>query len=426
MNQAERFSEAESRRSGPAWLTAARRSALARFTEVGFPTDADEDWRFTRVDPIAKTEFGLPSAAAGAKLDVAALVLAPFPAYRLVFVDGTYAPALSDLAGLPPGVRVASLAAVLKSDPALLEPRLGGAERQAFAALNTAFFDDGAFVSVPRGVTLEKPVHALFLSTGSPAPTMWHGRVVVSAEAGSKLALVEEYVGAGPGTYFANLVTDLALGEDASVEHVKVQHEGEQALHVATLRARQERHSRFTAHSVSLGAALSRNDLSVTLAGEGAECSLDGLYQVGGRQHADFHTVVDHAAAHCTSRELFKGVLDGRSRAVFNGMIVVQPGAQKTSASVYNKNLVLSEHSVINTKPEFKIHANDVQCKHGATVGQLSDAALFYLRSRGIGAAEARRLLVYAFAREMVEKLPVESLREALSVKLSESLGAGG
>jgi Fe-S cluster assembly protein SufD len=255
---------------------------------------------------------------------------------------------------------------------------------------------------------------------------MWHGRVLVSAEAGSRLTLVEEYAGAGAGTYFSNMVTDVSLGEDASLEHVKVQNEGAQALHVATLRARQERHSRFTAHSVSLGAALARNDVSVTLAGEGAECSLDGLYLVGGRQHVDFHTVVDHVAPHCASKELFKGVLDGSSRAVFNGMIEVRHGAQKSSASVYNKNLVLSENSLVNTKPEFKINANDVQCKHGATVGQLSDGALFYLRSRGIGAAEARSLLVYAFAREMVEKLPVEALREALSARLSRSLGAGG
>ena len=240
---------------------------------------------------------------------------------------------------------------MLKAEPALLEPRLAGPERQAFAALNTAFFDDGVLVSVPRGVALEKPVHALFLSTGAAAPVMWHGRVLVSAEAGSKLTFVEEYAGAGPGTYFSNMVTDVFLGEDASVEHVKVQHEGEQALHVATLRARQERHSRFTAHSVSLGAALSRNDISVTLAGEGAECSLDGLYQVGGRQHADFHTVVDHAAAHCASRELFKGVLDGRSRAVCNGMVAVQPGAPKTPALLSNKNLVLSEHVLVKTNP---------------------------------------------------------------------------
>lgn len=425
MTPAARFSEAESRRSGPAWLTAARKTALARFSEVGFPTEADEDWRFTRVDPIAKTEFALPMGPAVA-LDPVKLALAPFDAHRLVFVDGRFAPALSAAGALPAGVKVESLADVLKAEPASLEPRLSGSERQAFAALNAAFFDDGALVSAAKGVSLEKPVHLLFLSTGGPAPVMWHGRVLVSAEAGSKLTLIEEYVGAGAGTYFSNMVTDISLGENASVEHVKVQHEGEQALHVATLRARQQRHSRFTAHSVSLGAALSRNDISVTLAGEGAECSLDGLYQVGGAQHADFHTTVDHVAPHCTSKELFKGVLDGNSRAVFNGMIEVKPGAQKSSASVYNKNLVLSENSLINTKPEFKIHANDVQCKHGATVGQLSDAALFYLRSRGIGAAEARSLLVYAFAREMVEKLPVESLREALSARLSESLGAGG
>ncbi|MBI3297976.1 MAG: Fe-S cluster assembly protein SufD [Elusimicrobia bacterium] len=421
MNAAARFSEAESRRNAPAWLAAARKTAIARFSELGFPTEADEDWRFTRVEPLAKTAFELPKPAA----TVEAKALVPFDAYRLVFVDGRHAPALSDLAGLAQGVRVASLAQVLKDEPALLEPRLKASAEPAFAALNTAFFDDGALVIVPRGVTLEKPVHLLFLSTAAGAPVMWHGRVLVSVEAGAKLTLVEEYAGAGSGTYFANMVCDLDLAENAVLEHAKLQHDSESAFHVASLRVRQGRDSRFAGHSVSLGAALCRNDIAVSLAGEGADCALDGLYHAGGRQQVDFHTAIDHVVPHCGSRELFKGVLDGSARAVFNGLISVQPGAQKTSASVYNKNLVLSENALVNTKPEFKISANDVQCKHGATVGQLSGDALFYLRSRGIGAVEARNLLVYAFAREMVEKLPVEALREAVSARLARSLGAG-
>lgn len=424
MNQLARFSEAERRRCAPAWLTEVRRLAIARFSDLGFPTDADEDWRFTRIDPIINTAFDLPHHAPVGGLDWKALALADFDSYRLVFVDGRFSPTLSSLTGIPPGVRIASLAEVIKTEPALLQPFLPS-ERQAFAALNTAFFDDGALLVVPRGVTLEKPVHLLFLSAASGVPIMWHGRVLVCAQAGAKLSIIEEYAGGGSGTTFANMVTDLGLAENAVVEHTKLQHEGTQAFHVATLRVRQERGSRFSGHSVALGATLGRNDIAVSLVGEGADCSLDGLYQVGGSQQVDFHTVIDHAAAHCSSRELFKGVLDGHARAVFNGLISVQPNAQKTSASVYNKNLVLSEHSVVNTKPEFKIHANDVQCKHGATVGQLSDEALFYLRSRGLGASEARSLLVYAFAREMVEKITLAPLCEALSRRLSQSLGAG-
>jgi Fe-S cluster assembly protein SufD len=255
---------------------------------------------------------------------------------------------------------------------------------------------------------------------------MWHSRILVIAEPGSKLSMVEEYSGKGKNPYFVNMMTELVVGKNASVEHTKIQRDGESAFHIAGLRARQEKDSVFSAHSISFGGAICRNDIDVSLLGRGADCSLDGLYMVRGSQHVDFHTVISHEASHCLSRELFKGVLDGRSKAVFNGLISVKAGAQKTSAMVYNKNLLLSEEGLVNTKPEFKINANDVQCKHGATVGQLSQDALFYLRSRGIGGEQARRLLVYAFAREMAEKVGSPDLRRALSDALASSYGGEG
>jgi Fe-S cluster assembly protein SufD len=423
-----RFSEAEGRLSGRglSWLDKARRSAISRFSELGFPGETNEDWRFTRVDPIASASFALPQEVKAETIDFRRRQLANIDAHRLVFIDGRLAPSLSAVSGLPAGIRIGSLAEALKSEPSLLEPYLGGsAPEQAFAALNAAFFDDGALIWIPRGLALDKPVHLLFISTASASPVMWNGRVLLVAETGSKVSILEEYASGGEGIYFANMVTELFIGENASVDYVKVQRDNDKSFHVAGLRARQERDSALNAHSISLGAALCRNDINVSLAGPGADCSLDGLYLAGGRQHVDFHTVIDHAAAHCSSRELFKGVLDGRARAVFNGLVRVQPGAQKTSAMLYNKNLLLSEEGLVNTKPEFKIYANDVQCKHGATVGQLSADALFYLRSRGIGAEAARRLLVYAFGREMVEKISLAPVREALSDVLAQSFRGG-
>ncbi len=408
----------------PVFVAKLRERGLSKYRELGFPTVALEDFRFTNLDPIRKAQYAAAPRPSAASLPAAkAGVLARFDAYRFYFVDGQYVPDLGE--ALPQGAAVGSLAAFLKAEPGKLEPWLGrAADTTALGALNSASFADGLVVFLPKGVALDKPIHLIFASSGAPAAA--HTRLLVVAEAGSSAAVVEERFGPDGVAYWTNTRAELFIGENAQLDHLQLQREGLSAFHTAAIDVRVATDGRFTGRSVTLGGALSRHDARVKLDGKGAECDLSGLYVVSGNQHVDHHTFVEHHALHGTSRELYKGVLDGHARAVFNGLIDVKPGAQKTDAQVYNKNLLLSQHGLVNTNPEFRIHANDVQCKHGATIGQLREDALFYLRSRGLGAAEARALLVYAFASEMIESLPVEALREALGDLLRQRLGGGG
>ena len=404
----------------PLWLERLREEGRERFK---FPKRDDESYRFTSVAELEKA--ALPLAQVPAPSDAAVLrarALAPFDAYTLLFLDGRYVPDLSQ--PLPAGAVVASLAALLKLEPARVEPYLGklSPADRPFAALDAAEFSDGAVVLLPKGVCLDRPVHLLFVSSGAPAVS--HARVVVAAGRGAAVTIVEERVGPD-ARYWTNSVAEIFVEEDARVDYLQLQREGVAAFHTAGLFARLERNARFSGRAVSLGAALSRHDVVVNLEDEGAECELDGLWVAGGRQHVDHHVVVRPARPHGTSRVLYKGVLDGQARAVFNGRVDVEKDAQKTDANVHNKNLLLSADGLVNTNPEFKIHANDVQCKHGATIGQLSGDAMFYLRSRGLGQDEARALLVYAFASEMIERLPVEALRDALRGELAARLGGG-
>ena len=296
------------------------------------------------------------------------------------------------LSSVPEGAMVCDLASGLDA----VEPVFGKADGAggAFRDLNTAFFRDGALIDLPRGAALKDPVHLVFIA----APGMSCPRVLIRLDAGAGACVVEEYVSAGDAAGLTNAVSEVFLGDDARLEHIRLQREGEGAFHVSSLDVRQGRGSVFTGHAVTLGGAVTRNEVHVRLEGEGAECALNGLYLADGRQQVDNQTVVEHAKPHGTSRGLYKGVLDGQARAVFNGLVHVLKDAQKTDANVYNKNLLLSEQGLVDSNPEFKINANDVQCRHGATIGQLSSDALFYLRSRGIGAQEAKQLLVYAFA----------------------------
>ncbi len=400
--------------SGSDWLRKARRTALDRFSERGFPTERDEAWRFTPVGPVSQTSFALASAAPAG---IAPVPLADFEAERLVFMDGAFRPELSGVAALPAGVELSSLGAVLRSEPGRVEPylALGGAD--AFGALNGALFTDGLFLKVSKGIILKRPIHLLF-STGASGATaaMAHWRNLVVLEAGAQAQIIEEYHGVG--ACLANATTDIRVGEGARLEHSLLQLQSLESFFVSGLRARLDRSAYFSGCNYSFGSALARADASIFLAGEGAECELNGLMLGRGKQHLDHHTLIDHAAPRGTSRELFKGVLDGHAKAVFDGAIMVRPEAQKTDARVYNKNLLLSDTALANTKPVFQINANDVQCKHGAAVGQLSPEALFYFRSRGIGASEARRLLVQGFAGEVLEGAAPAPLREALERRL--------
>ena len=286
---------------------------------------------------------------------------------------------------------------------------------RAFVALNTAFFSDGIFVRVSKGVQSTVPIHLVFVSLAPGAPSVSHPRVVISVEEGARATVVEEYVGLGDHPYFTNTVTEAVVGRGATLDHYKIGRESEQAFHIGTLSVRQERDSKFVNHSLSLGGALVRNDLGVLLGAEGGDCTLNGLYVLHGRQHVDHQTTIDHAKPNCGSHELYKGLLDGTSRGVFDGKIIVREDAQKTNATQMNKNLLLSDKALVNSNPRLEIFADDVKCRHGSSIGQIDGDAMFYLRSRGIKEADARRLLISAFAEEMVDRVKDPSIRTALS-----------
>jgi Fe-S cluster assembly protein SufD len=415
----------------PAAVTALRRMAIERFARLGFPTLRQEAWRQTNVAPIAQGVFqrpSRPSDMAEPMVDLSRLdPLAEGAAARLVFVDGRFSTRLSTLSDLPAGVVVGSLAEALQSHPDKIEPWLGQYARfddHPFVALNTAFLRDGALVWVPRGVVVEKPIHLLFVSTSTNGQALvTFPRNLFVASENSQVTLVETY--AGEGTYFNCPVTELVAGPGSVVDHYKLQMESRDAFHIATFQVECERSCTPSSHSISIGGALVRNDVNAVLDGEGIDCILNGLYLGEDRQVIDNHMRVEHAKPHCASHELYKGVLDGASRAVFNGLIHVHPGAQKTDAKQSNRNLLLSPHSIANSNPQLEIFADDVKCTHGSTVGQLDEDAIFYLRSRGIGEEAARSLLTYAFASDIVERIKVDPVRRDLEEFLFARLPQG-
>jgi len=416
----------------PSWLRPVRQSAMDCFAELGFPTTREEAWRFTSVAPIAKIPF---TPAEPTDLDPKALanVLRHFTfgqwsCCQLVFLNGHFSLTLSSLNAPPKGVVLHGLGTVLKQDPQKLEPylaRYASFEEHTFVALNTAFIADGAFVYIPKGTAIEGPIHLLFISTTDGLPAMSHPRNLIIAEANSQARIVESYVGREGDVYFTNAVTEIVAGENAVIDHYKLQRESIQAFHVATLQAYQSRSANLSTHSISLGGALVRNDVNVVMDGDGCECTLNGFYMVKGHQHVDNHTTIDHARPHGASRELYKGILDEHASGVFNGRIIVRPGAQKTDAKQTNKNLILTEDALVNTNPQLEIHADDVKCTHGATIGQLDADALFYLRSRGIDPETARHLLTYAFASDITSRIKIETIRTGLECTLFTKLPHG-
>jgi Fe-S cluster assembly protein SufD len=327
---------------------------------------------------------------------------------------------------LPAGTLVLSLARALREHPGLIVSHLGRYakfDEHAFTALNTAFFHDGAFIYVPKGVVVEKPIHLLYVSAPHARPQAVHPRNLIVAGENSQITIVESYLGRDGDTYFTNAVTEVVAGPNAVIDHYKVQREGDAAFHVATLQVHQERASNFRSHSIALGGALVRNDVNAVLAAEGCECVLNGLTMAGGRQLIDNHTRIDHAKPNCNSHELYKAVLDGKAHGVFNGKIFVHADAQKTDAKQTNQTLLLSADATIDTKPQLEIFADDVKCTHGATVGQLDDNMIFYLRSRGIGRAAARSLLTFAFANDIISRIKVGPVRRQLEELLLVTQG---
>jgi Fe-S cluster assembly protein SufD len=420
----ERFAAAHAG-SDPGWLKQRRTSAIARFVERGFPGPRDEAWRHTPIAPLVRGRF--QAAAADARPSAEALAALPQDGLggpRAVFVNGRFSPELSW--GGPGGssVEVVSLRDELRSRPERIEPHLGcvaAGETGVFADLNTAFAEDGAVVLLAPGATGAEPIHVVHLSAGEGA-SVSYARTLVVAGPGSEARIVESYAGPDGRAALTNAVTEIVVGDNAYVDHYKLQREGRDALHVATLAVSLGRDARFRDHSMVLGAALSRNDIEVRFGSEGGDVQLNGLFVMDGRRVADTHSRIDHARPHCSSRELYKGILDGQSRGVFNGLVIVRPGAQKTDALQVNKNLLLSREALAHSTPQLEILADDVKCKHGSTTGQLDPEALFYLRSRGIDEASARGLLTWAFASELVRQMEIEPLVRVVERHLQGSL----
>ncbi|HUK67097.1 MAG TPA: Fe-S cluster assembly protein SufD [Anaeromyxobacteraceae bacterium] len=388
----------------PGYLASLRSWGRETFARVRLPTLKQEDWRYTNLAPLAERSF------ADARPDPGEVKGLP-PAPRLVFLNGRLLPSACDLEGLHPRLRLSSLAETLRERPALLEPYLGARPARgdhAFLALNAALFEDGALLEIPDGVWVERPLHLLFVSnSGKPAAS--HPKNLVLAGRGARATVVEHYRGSGP--YFVNAVTEVVLAEGAVIEHDRLQEDGPEAVHLGQLAVRQAAQSRFTGESFALGGQLARVELVAELRGEEASCNLFGLYVASANQLLDHLVEVDHASPHCTSREVYKGILDGTSRGVFAGRIRVREGAQRTDADQVNSNLLLSEEATIDTKPQLEILADDVKCSHGGSVGQIRDDQLFYLRTRGVPLGLARAMLTWAFASEMVDKLGPEGLR---------------
>ena len=416
----EKFERFEREASHPSWVFPLRKAGIARFAELGFPTIQQEDWRFTNVAPIARLPFKpifQPSKEGLSPEDLLGFTFARLAARRLVFVNGHYAADLSSPGVQEHGLIVSSLAGALAKNSTLVEKHLAryaSGEDNAFTALNTAFFQDGAFIYVPSGRILEEPVHLLFVSTATDPGAASHPRNLIVAEKGSQLTVIESYVSNVDAASFTNAVTEFVIGEGANVEHCKFQDESLSAFHLAAIHAQLGRSCNFISHSIATGARLSRNNIRTVLGGEGLECVLNGLYLTHGDQLVDHHMVVDHAQPHCASHEYYNGILDGRSKGVFHGRILVRQAAQKTDAKQTNKNLLLSESATVDTKPQLEIYADDVKCTHGATIGQLNEESIFYLRARGIGADTARRMLIQAFAGEIIERIRYTPAREEL------------
>ena len=394
--------ERELAASGTPALHRLRKAAMARFVEMGFPGPKDEEWRFTPTAPPARVPFELANGTSQTAVTLRTHLSCP----------------------LPSGVILCSLAEAMAQHPELVErhlARYADFRRHPFTALNTAFLRDGLFVYVPAHTVLEEPIYLPFVAAESAAASVWHRRCLVVADSDSRATLVEDYTGAGDTVYFTNAVTEIVVGAGAVVDHYKVQREGDKAYHQATMQVQLGRKANFSSHAVTQGGQWVRNEINAVFADEGGECTLNGLYQANGEQVVDNHTFIDHAYPHCASHELYKGILDGKARGVFNGKIYVRQDAQKTDAKQTNKTLLLSDDATINTKPQLEIYADDVKCTHGATVGQLDAESIFYLRSRGVGLAEARSLLTYAFANDIVNRIKVTKVREELERSLLEA-----
>ena len=398
------------------WLKTLRQDAIQKFQDLGFPTLKDEDWRFTNLAPISRSSFSILENGVS---KISSSDLAPYQfedetITELVFVNGHYSSELSKITELPNGVIVKSLAEAIESDQGILKDNLAkyaDYSEEAFTALNTAFMSDGGFVYIPKGTIVETPIHLLYISTGSDKPSITNPRNLIIAEDNAQANVVEHYASLTDDVYLSNVVTEIVVGENTTIGHYLIELESKKAFNISTLRVQQARSSNIKSHSVLIGGSLVRNNVHPVLAGEGCDSLINGLFMPTHRQHIDNYMKVEHASPHCDSRQLYNGVLDGRSRGVFHGRIIVHEDAQKTDAKQTNRNLLLSDNAQIDTKPQLEIYADDVKCTHGATIGQIDENALFYLRSRGISHEAAREIIMNAFTNESLDNMDIEPVR---------------
>lgn len=395
-----------------------RKDAISNFSKLEFPTTRNEEWKYTSIAPLLRHTFTpAENKPLINKEQVQKYLFDKLEHSLLVFVNGFFSIELSELKELPEGVIAGSIAEAIKNHSALVEKhfsRYADYKEQIFTALSTAYTRDGAFIYISDGKLVEDPIHILYLSHPQDEKLLSQPRNLFIAGKNSQATIIEHYASVDEGVYFTNTVTEIFADENAVLDHIKLQDESRSAFHVARMEVDQERNSNFSSNMISFGAELSRNDLNTRFNDTGGECMLNGLFMIDGNQLFDVHTMIDHAKPYCNSHEHYKGILDGKSRGVFNGKVMVRPDAQKTNAFQENNNIILSDSALVNTKPQLEIFADDVKCSHGATIGQLENEALFYLKSRGIGYEKARGMLIHAFASDVVKSIKVESIRNYL------------
>ena len=425
------FGEFEKRLNGgkESFVHTKRKEALSNFSRLEFPTIKDEEWKYTSIAPLLKYNF-VPSYEKKivSKEFIKSLLFDEMEHSLIVFINGRYSAEHSNLLNLPKGVIVGSIAEEMKKNNEVLQKHFGkyaNYQDHIFTALSTAYTDDGAFIYVPIGKIVEEPIHIVFIASSGNEKILVQPRNLFVAEKSSQVTIIEHYVSADEGVHFTNAVTEIVAEENAVVDHIKLQEESKKAFHIARMEVDQERNSNFASHLTSTGADLSRNEFNARFNDEGGECKLNGLFMIDGTQLFDAHTLMDHAKPHCNSHEHYKGILDEKSRGVFNGKVIVRQDAQKTNAFQENNNILLSDEALVNTKPQLEIFADDVKCSHGATIGQMDEDAKFYLESRGIGEETSKSILLHAFASDVITSIKIESIRnyieEIITKKFNET-----
>jgi len=401
-----------------------RKDALSNFSRLEFPTIKDEEWKYTSIAPLLKYNF-VPSYEKKivSKDFIKSLLFDEMEHSLIVFINGRYSAENSILLNLPEGVIAGSIANEIRKNNEVLLKYFGkyaDHQNHIFTALSTAYTEDGAFIYIPTGKIVEEPLHIIFITDSGNEKILIQPRNLFIAEKNSQVTIIEHYVGNEGEIYFTNSVTEIVAEENAVVDHIKLQEESKKAFHIARMEVDQERSSNFSSHLISTGAVLTRNEFNARFNNEGGECTLNGLYIIDGTQLFDAHTLMDHAKPHCNSHEHYKGILDDKSRGVFNGKIIVRQDAQKTNAFQENNSILLSDEALVNTKPQLEIFADDVKCSHGATIGQMDDDAKFYLKSRGIGEEASKGILLHAFASDVITSIKIESVRNYIEKIITE------